>query len=162
MGRMLLGEAERLILLLEEKGWRVAVAESCTGGLLCAEFVKVPGASKVLAGGVVAYSRDAKRRLLNAPDALLDQGMASPDIAAAMARGAAALLGADVGIAATGAAGPDAMDCIPPGEVYVGVVWPGGALTEKSVISGSREDVMRGAVEAAIAVALSGLAGQSI
>jgi nicotinamide-nucleotide amidase len=93
---------------LQKKGLTLALAESCTGGLLAARLTDLPGASAVLQGGVVAYANAAKTALLGVPEALLgSHGAVSESVALAMARGVRERLGAKVGVAATGIAGPD-------------------------------------------------------
>lgn len=85
----------------------LAVAESCTGGLIARRLTLAPGSSQYFRGGVVAYHNDVKASLLHVPDAVLRQrGAVSRAAALAMARGVRALLGADVGLACTGIAGP--------------------------------------------------------
>jgi nicotinamide-nucleotide amidase len=93
----------------------VAVAESLTGGLLCSRFARQEGASDWFRGGVVAYSRMTKERLLDIGDA----PVVSEDAARAMAAGVAELLSADVAIAVTGVGGPDPEDDVPPGTVWI-------------------------------------------
>lgn len=93
---------------LRQRGLRLALAESCTGGLLAARLTDVPGSSAVLCGGVVAYANEAKTRLLGVPEALLrEHGAVSEPVAVAMANGARERFGADVTVATTGIAGPD-------------------------------------------------------
>ncbi len=117
-----------VLRLLGQRGQTVAVAESLTGGLLASALVDVPGASSVVAGGVLAYATRLKEQLLDVPaDLLRREGPVHPEVAAAMARGVAARLGADWGLAATGVAGPDPQDGVEPGTVYVGVSGPGHA-----------------------------------
>lgn len=100
--------AARLLAVMEGRGWTLAVAESLTGGAVCARLVDVPGASRVLRGGVTAYATDLKASLLGVDDELLAaRGAVDPDVAAAMAAGVRERLGADVGLATTGVAGPD-------------------------------------------------------
>lgn len=92
---------------LQQRGCTLALAESCTGGLLAARLTDVPGASAVLLGGVVAYADAAKQELLGVPAALLQQhGAVSEAVAAAMAAGARERFRADVAVATTGIAGP--------------------------------------------------------
>ena len=87
----------------------------------------MPGASSVLRGAVVAYATDLKGTLLDVDRALLDaRGAVDPDVAGEMARGVRARLGADVGLATTGVAGPDPQDGQPPGTVHVAVRTPDG------------------------------------
>ena len=112
--------AALVVRLLTQRGETVAVAESLTGGLLVAALVAVPGASKVLRGGVVAYMTDLKATLLDVdPDLLARAGAVDRDVALQMARGASLRLGADYGVATTGVAGPDPQDGHPVGEVWV-------------------------------------------
>lgn len=121
--------AHSVIETLRERHLTIAVAESLTGGLLVASLVDVPGASRVVCGGVVAYQTELKHALLGVSKELLDQhGAVHPDVAAEMAMGVRERLtldgvNADIGIATTGVAGPDAQDGQPVGTVYVGIAW---------------------------------------
>lgn len=114
--------AGRVVALLVERGEHVACAESLTGGLLCAGLVAVPGASAVVRGGVVAYATDVKAVLLGVdPDLLAAHGAVHPDVARAMAAGAARELQADWGVSTTGVAGPAPQDGQAVGTVHVAV-----------------------------------------
>ena len=111
-----------MIGLLIARNQTLALAESLTGGMLAAALTAVPGASAVLRGGVVAYATDLKAALLDVPsDLLARHGAVDPDVAAAMAEGARSCMGADVGAATTGVAGPDPSDGQPVGTVYIAV-----------------------------------------
>jgi len=93
--------------LLVRRGWKVATAESCTGGLMGARLTEPPGASAYVAGGAVAYANEAKVALLGVPAQLIEVcGAVSPQVAEAMAAGALERVPADVAIAITGVAGP--------------------------------------------------------
>ena len=93
--------------LLVERDWRVATAESCTGGLMAARLTEPPGASEYVAGGVVAYANEAKVGLLGvAPELIEAHGAVSPEVAAAMAAGTLERFEAGVAVAITGIAGP--------------------------------------------------------
>jgi nicotinamide-nucleotide amidase len=99
--------AEVVQSLVVERGLRLAVAESCTGGLLGASITDVPGSSASFVGGFVTYDNAAKRDWLGVPQELLEaHGAVSAPVAAAMARGARARAGVDLGLAITGVAGP--------------------------------------------------------
>ncbi|MGI9080880.1 MAG: competence/damage-inducible protein A [Thermoleophilaceae bacterium] len=93
--------------LLAGAGWKVATAESCTGGLMAARLTEPPGASAHVTGGAVAYANEAKSALLGVPAELIEaRGAVSAEVAQAMAAGALERFGADVAIAITGIAGP--------------------------------------------------------
>jgi nicotinamide-nucleotide amidase len=88
-------------------GRRIATAESCTAGLMAARLTERPGSSAYVAGGVVAYSNEAKTALLGVdPDLIVRHGAVSPEVAAAMAQGALERFEADTAVAVTGIAGP--------------------------------------------------------
>lgn len=126
------------------RGHRLALAESCSGGLLAARITDLPGASEYFAGGVVAYSNEAKRDLLGVDPALIEaEGAVSPEVAEAMARGALERFEADVAVAITGIAGPGGGSEEKP----VGYVCfdarraDGTALARDPVIPGGRPDI---------------------
>jgi nicotinamide-nucleotide amidase len=145
--------ASDLLVALGARGWSLAVAESLTGGLVSATLVDVPGASAVLRGAVVAYATDLKGTLLDVVPALLEaRGAVDPDVAAAMARGVRARLGADVGLATTGVAGPDPQDGQPPGTVHVAVSTPDGTTVRSLQLAGDRALVRAGSVDAVLAL----------
>lgn len=107
--------------LLLAGGWRLALAESVTGGLIASRVVALAGASQWFAGGVVTYANDAKRSLLG-----LDPGpVVTLGAARAMAEGVRRLFGCDVALATTGVAGPDPAEGLPPGTVFAGLALPG-------------------------------------
>jgi len=109
--------------LLLERGWSLAIAESLTGGLIASRVVAVPGASEWFRGAVVAYAPAVKRSLLGVEDG----PVVSSETAAAMAEGARDLLGAEVGLATTGVAGPTELEGRPVGTVVVGLALPKSA-----------------------------------
>lgn len=157
---------ESATLLLErlgELGWTIAVAESLTGGLVVSSLVDVPGASRVVRGGVVAYATDLKHALLGVDQALLDaHGAVHPRVARQMARGVRDVLGrdgvaADVGIATTGVAGPDQQDGQPVGTVHIAVSTPLGTRVDSLVIAGDRERIRRETAHLAIRRTLAAL-----
>lgn len=130
--------------LLRAKGKTVATAESCTGGLLAGRITAVAGSSEVFGTGVVTYSNDTKRHLLQIPQALLSSvGAVSPEVASAMASRVRELAGSDFGIGITGIAGPGGgTDEKPVGLVYIGLATPDGAVVStRHLFGGSRADV---------------------
>jgi nicotinamide-nucleotide amidase len=132
-----------LLNLLRHRGWRLATAESCTAGLVAARLARVPGSSSVFPGGVVCYNDRAKERLLRVPrETLARWGAVSRPTALAMARGAARSLGAEVGVAVTGIAGPGGGTPLKPvGTVHWAVVHPGGRSALSRRLSGDREKI---------------------
>lgn len=154
-----MSEPAAVVEALRGRGWTLAVAESLTGGLVCARVVDVPGASRVLRGGVVAYTLDAKRSVLGVDATLLDEvGAVHADVAAQMAAGVRRLLSADLALATTGVAGPGPDGRHPAGTVEVACVSPTGTTTRSLRLSGSRDDVRRASVDAALTLALEVLA----
>ena len=111
-----------VLALMRSQGLTLGLAESVTGGLIAARLTDVPGASDVLRGAVVPYHRALKTGVLGAPDV----AAVSEEMALAMAEGACRVLGADVGLATTGAAGPDAHEGAEPGTVWIGLHLDGG------------------------------------
>jgi len=148
--------AARVIGLLADRGWTIAAAESLTGGLLVADLVSVPGASRVVRGGVVAYATDLKAALLGVDaDVLREHGAIDPRVAEQMAAGVRERLGADVGVATTGVAGPAAQDGHLPGEVWIGVSTASGTTSHRLDLTGDRDAIRRGSVEAALSAVAS-------
>jgi nicotinamide-nucleotide amidase len=146
--------AAGLLAALERRGWTVAVAESLTGGQVVARLVDVPGASRTVRGGVVAYATDVKRSVLGVDAALLAaEGAVHPEVARQMARGVRAVVGADVGLATTGVAGPDPQDGREPGTVHVAVVTPAGERVISLALTGDRPQVREQAVDAVLDLA---------
>jgi nicotinamide-nucleotide amidase len=148
---------------LRSRGATIAVAESLTGGLLGAALTDLAGSSATFRGGIVAYATALKATLLDVDPALLHRyGAVHPDVAAAMARGAAARLDATYGLSTTGVAGPDPADGRAPGEVHVALAGPGigpdGAAVLSLQLAGGRDDVRREAVRRALAFAVEQLA----
>ena len=147
--------AALLLDAARRRGWTVAVAESLTGGLVCATVVDVPGASSVLRGGVVSYATDLKATLLDVDGALLaERGAVDPDVALAMAAGVRRRLAADVGLATTGVAGPDPQDGHPPGTIHVAVETPTAREVRSLRVPGGRPLVRTVAATAVLRLAL--------
>jgi nicotinamide-nucleotide amidase len=147
---------------LEARGWTLALAESLTGGLLADAFVSVPGASNVLRGSIVAYATELKHELLGVDEALLAEvGPVDPGVAIEMAVGAANRLGSDVGVSATGVAGPDEQAGIAVGTVFIGVVTPSGSDVVPLFLSGTRQEIRAQAATAAVEALLAVLTENS-
>jgi nicotinamide-nucleotide amidase len=123
--------------LLRERGLTLGLAESVTGGLVAARLTAVPGASTVFRGGVVSYASDVKFDLLG----VTPGPVVSAAAAAEMAVGATRVLGADVGLALTGVAGPDEQDGQPVGTLYVGLAINGNVTTASFRLPGQREQM---------------------
>ncbi|WP_345717314.1 CinA family protein [Angustibacter luteus] len=156
-------EAARLVSLLTAARLTVATAESLTGGLLAGAVTAVPGASQVFRGGVVAYATDLKHDQLGVDaDLLAGVGAVHPRVAAAMADGARRRLGADLGLATTGVAGPDPQDGHPPGVVWVGLADARGSWAVDATTDGAagRAGVRAATVRAALAAAVRLLTGE--
>ncbi len=129
----------------------LTTAESLTGGLVCAALVDVPGASAVVKGGIVAYDLEAKHAQLGVSRLLLEtEGPVSEAVATSMARGARRKMGADVAVATTGVAGPDAHGGKPPGTVMLAVVGPRKEWVTTVQFDGNRDEVRQAAVGAAL------------
>jgi nicotinamide-nucleotide amidase len=123
---------------LAARGWTLGVAESVTGGLIGARIVNVPGASETFRGSVVSYATEVKRSVLG----VTAEHVISRECVEAMALGAQRVLGADVGIAVTGVAGPDPQDGQPPGTVWMAIALPGRPVEAVTArLPGDRERV---------------------
>ncbi len=143
-----------LVGLLKMLGQTVAVAESCTGGLVAKRITDVPDASHIFGLGLVTYSNDAKIKYLGIPAETIDAtGAVSPETAKAMAVGARLAGNADIGISTTGIAGPGGgTDAKPVGTVHIGLAWDSGVISEHHHILGSRADVAYRASQNALAL----------
>jgi nicotinamide-nucleotide amidase len=140
--------SQEVIDLLRARGDTIAVAESLTGGMLAAALTAIPGASAAFRGGVVAYATPLKAALLGVPAALLDsRGAVDPEVARAMADGVRSRLGATVGAATTGVAGPDPQDGQPVGTVYIAVSAGGDTTVRSLALSGGRHQIREATVE---------------
>lgn len=148
--------APRVLSVLESRGWTLGVAESLTGGAVCAELVSVPGASAVLLGGVVAYATPVKHTVLGVDAELLAvHGPVHATVAQQMADGVRRVvsvggLAADVGISTTGIAGPESPDGQAVGTVHIGVATPGSSQTREFHLNGDRAAIRAQTVSAAL------------
>jgi nicotinamide-nucleotide amidase len=147
---------------MKTRGWRIGVAESCTGGLIAKRLTDFPGSSAFVEGGVVSYSNAMKTRLLDVPEALLAaHGAVSEPVAEAMADGIRARSSAEVGIAVTGIAGPDGGTADKPvGTVVFAVVTPEGRVVRtRKYLNFGRELLRDVASHAALDMARRLIAG---
>jgi competence/damage-inducible protein CinA-like protein len=144
-----------------ERGLTVATGESCTGGLLAGRLTARAGSSEWVLGGVVAYSNSAKQHLLDVPAAMLEEhGAVSPEVAVALADGARARFGADVGVGITGVAGPGGGTAEKPvGTVHICVAGPDGRQARALRLPGSRGSVRDRSVTMAMHLLRSMLLG---
>lgn len=150
--------AEELIERLRAEGYRLATAESCTGGNIAHAITTVAGCSDVYAGGVVAYCNEVKKALLGVDGATLASvGAVSRDTVRQMAAGACRAVGADCAVATSGIAGPGgAVPGKPVGTVWIAAKTPAAATEEVFHFGGDRREVIAQATEAALKL-LAGL-----
>lgn len=144
--------AERLQGVCLGRGLTVALAESCTGGLVAASITEVAGSSGYFLGGVVGYANSAKEALLGVPEpALAAHGAVSAQVAKAMAEGARTRFGATLAAAITGVAGPDGGSAEKPvGLTYVGLATACGAEVRRLQLGGDRAAIRHGAALATL------------
>jgi len=145
----ILARAPKVLDSFRARGWRLATAESCTGGLIAAALTSVAGSSDVVERGFVTYSNEAKTELLGVPPALIaTRGAVSDEVAAAMAAGALAHSHADVAVSVTGVAGPGGGTAEKPvGLVWFGCTVRGGTVrTVSHIFPGDRAAVRAASV----------------
>ena len=137
---------------LRQRGLTLAVAESCTGGLLSKRITDIPGCSDYYLGGVCSYANEVKMRVLGVRKDTLDTaGAVSPEVAEQMAAGVARALGADIGVGITGVAGPDGgTEDKPVGLVYISVWYKGQHFTRKMRSSNGRDRIRMQAASTAL------------
>ncbi|MBS7220338.1 MAG: competence/damage-inducible protein A [Clostridiales bacterium] len=142
---------ETVAKILIDKKVTIAVAESCTGGLVAAKLIEYPGISEVLLEGAVTYSNEAKKRRLGVKDETLSAyGAVSAETAAEMAKGIAMTSGADIGVSTTGVAGPGPSEGKPEGLVYVGVYMGGKSYVKELHLAGKRNVIRERAAYSAL------------
>ncbi len=145
--------AERVLERCKQRGWMLATAESCTGGLIAAALTDIAGSSAVVDRGFITYSNQAKHELLGVPEALLaEHGAVSAPVAEPMAMGALSRSRADLAVSATGIAGPGgATPSKPVGLVFIGAARRDGQATHRrGQFGGDRAAVREASVAAAI------------
>ena len=148
-----------LAAALSDKGWKLATAESCTGGLIGGALTSVPGSSAWYLGGVVAYANEIQTDLLRVPPETLSRhGAVSSQTARAMAQGVLERTGADMAVSVTGIAGPTGgTPRKPVGLVYIGVARKGRRAVARKFLSlaGTREGVRKETVREAVGAVLA-------
>jgi len=150
-GRVAASAAAAVVHVLAERGERLAVVESVTGGLLAATIVDVAGVSSVFQGGLVVYATELKSSLAGVPaDLLAARGPVDADVAVALAEGGRARCGADWCLSTTGVAGPEPQDGKPVGLVFVAAAGPAGTEVRRLELTGGRLHIRTGAVTAAL------------
>jgi nicotinamide-nucleotide amidase len=164
VGRYVYGEgtddlAAVVLGLARDRGLSIAVAESCTGGLLGARLTSIPGSSDVVRGGVISYANEVKVGLLGVePATLAAHGAVSEEVARQMAAGARARVGGDIGIGITGVAGPTGGTPEKPvGTVWLAVDIGGKASTLKARFIGDRDEIRFRATQSALDMVRRGL-----
>ena len=152
----LLADARVLLNALARHGWCLGTAESLTGGMVGQAITAVPGASASYAGGVISYNDREKTALLGVPAELLkEHGAVSAEVAEAMAQGCRERLNVQVGLAATGVAGPASDDrSTPVGTVFVACATPHACAVERLLLDGDRCHIRMESTRAALRLAI--------
>lgn len=150
--------------LLRSKGYKLALAESCTGGLIGHRVTNIPGSSDYYLGSVTAYAYEAKERLLGVShDTLIQFGAVSEETAREMARGIRHALSADVGLSVTGIAGPGGgMPHKPVGTVWIGLSTPAGEWAVRFQFSGDRIQIKTSTADEALQMLIKYLREETI
>lgn len=145
---------ERVVACMREKKLSLAVAESCTGGMLSARIIDVPGVSDVYKAGFVTYANEAKQKLIGVKEETLNRfGAVSEQTAGEMAAGTLSAAKADVSVAITGIAGPGGGTKEKPvGLVYIACAYAGNVTVEECHFVGSRSEIRRASVEHALSM----------
>lgn len=151
---------EQLVALLKERKIVMTTAESCTGGLVAAAIINVPGASSVIKEGYITYSNEAKQKILGVKEQTIkEHTVVSAEVAKEMAEGGVKAAECDLCISVTGVAGPDMEEGNPVGLVYVGCCYrdktagtePCFMTAVKELhLTGNREEIRKQAVESAL------------
>lgn len=154
-------DLQELHLLFRQYGLTLALAESCTGGMIAARVTDIPGCSAWFSGGVVAYSNQVKMNLLRVPETVLElHGAVSEPVARAMAEGALKVIGSDLALSVTGIAGPGGgTPQKPVGTVFVGLADHQACTVEQFLFAGDRDQVRQQTADQAIIMLKNRLAG---
>lgn len=145
---------EKVFKLLKDKEYKISCAESCTGGLLAATLINVPGVSEIFNEGIVTYSNEAKRHYLGVSKKTLKKyGAVSKQTAKEMAVGMAKKAKTQVAISTTGIAGPDGgTEKKPVGLVYIGIFIDGETIVKEFIFEGDRQSVRTQVVQKALSI----------
>jgi PncC family amidohydrolase len=156
--------SERVGHMLRAGRLTIAVAESCTGGLLAGILTEVPGSSEYFLGGVIAYADEVKHRLLGvSEETLAAHGAVSAEVALEMARGVQAATGASLAVSVTGIAGPGGgTPDKPVGLTYIGLAGPGVEQVERRVWQGDRPGNREASADLALRMVLAHLAEREL
>jgi nicotinamide-nucleotide amidase len=144
--------AEVVLELCRTRGLTIAVAESCTGGMLGARLTAIPGSSEVVRGGIIAYDNGVKSSQLGVPDEMLrEHGAVSEPVVRAMATGVRSAVGADVALAITGIAGPGGgTEDKPVGTVWIALDLRGNVESRRYMMVGDRAEIRHRSAQAAM------------
>ncbi|MCX7858055.1 MAG: CinA family protein [Deltaproteobacteria bacterium] len=153
---------EKIGRILRDRGLRLAISESCTGGLVCHSITNVSGSSVYFEAGIIAYSNQSKVKFLNVGEDLIrTKGAVSEEVAAAMAEGIRKAMATDIGISVTGIAGPTGGTPEKPvGLVYVGLSTTDGNFVRKLLLSGTRTQIKQKATRETLKFLLDYLQGK--
>ncbi|MGN0160675.1 MAG: CinA family protein [Lachnospiraceae bacterium] len=155
---------EKVLQTLLDHKLHISFVESCTGGLMAASLINVPGASGVIEQSFITYSNAAKHKMVGVSEEILDRfGAVSSETAIEMAKGGALVSQSDICVSATGVAGPDAEEGKPVGTVYIGIYMSNsGKDLERAYechFKGSRQEIRMAAVQRAFEIILEVLSG---
>jgi len=140
MDKKISGVVQKVHELFKGKGLTLAVAESCTGGLISHYLTELPGASSFFEAGLVVYSAEMKEKILGVPSAVIAKyGVVSRETAEEMAEKLRALAGTDYSVATTGNLGPDVLEGKERGLVYLAASGNGKTFSEELHLTGDRE-----------------------
>jgi len=150
--------------MLKERVLKIAVAESCTGGLISSRITDISGASDYFEAGITTYSNESKIRLLNVPEDIIDRyGAVSEETAKAMAEGVKKTVHADIGVSVTGIAGPTGgTEGKPVGTVFIGLATKKATYVRKFFFDGNRLEIRRKTSDAAFMLVEEYLEGEHI
>jgi PncC family amidohydrolase len=150
--------------ILKEKGLTIAVAESCTGGLIASRITNIGGASEYFEAGFITYSNKAKTSFLSVPEEIIDKyGAVSYETAKFMAEGVRNIAGVDIGVSVTGIAGPAGGTLEKPvGTVFVGLATGAGTFVSNFLFTGNRLEIKQQTSETALTLVVNYLEGKPL